>query len=408
MENQSEFIEELVVVGSRYGDLADVVKPLYEKGEPIDQKDIKDILGDEEVILSRRPNPYDEYAVAVLTPTQRLLGFLWMYQSPSVCVWLEENGKDYVTARLTRMITNGGIIIATLETPQQLKMQERVNLALDMDWAGDLPASYTTILEQSLTLGLVLLKDALDEATEWTELLQRRVDNLLRNLPLDLSAHNSQHSLELFTTMVHSPIKEVRQQGEIILNAIVSLGSEAQMTWWTESWLPNLLKTTGEEMLPIYLAADYTLEKVEKVLSRAPNNLFYMFKADRKSFANHLYYSALPQTLYSRLLTLLSVREAMIADGLTANDKAEQTEELFHFIHPEVEDDEALRIHKAIKRLVAYQKFPEICAYLKELQKKGRVLLPLNPGAIYQELVRLGLPTGEGYTEKHFRNCYIS
>ena len=41
-------------------------------------------------------------------------------------------------------------------------------------------------------------------------------------------------------------------------------------------------------------------------------------------------------------------------------------EERFHFIHPEIEDEEAWRIHNAIKRLVAYQKVPEICAYLKE------------------------------------------
>lgn len=81
-------------------------------------------------------------------------------------------------------------------------------------------------------------------------------------------------------------------------------------------------------------------------------------------------------------------------------------EERFHFVHPEIEDKEAWRIHDAIKRLVAYQKVPEICAYLKEQKKKGRLLLPSNPSFVYEELKRMGMPTGDGYSEKYFAACY--
>jgi FMN phosphatase YigB (HAD superfamily) len=84
----------------------------------------------------------------------------------------------------------------------------------------------------------------------------------------------------------------------------------------------------------------------------------------------------------------------------------ERNEERFHFVHPEIEDEEAWRIHQAIKRLVAYQKIPEICAYLKELKQKGKVLLPSVSAVMYKELVRLGMPTGDGYSEKHFSNSY--
>lgn len=84
----------------------------------------------------------------------------------------------------------------------------------------------------------------------------------------------------------------------------------------------------------------------------------------------------------------------------------ERNEELFHFIHPEIENEEAWRIHQAIKRLVVYQKIPEICAYLKELKQRGKVLLPSVSAVMYKELVRLGMPTGEGYSEKHFSNSY--
>jgi hypothetical protein len=83
-----------------------------------------------------------------------------------------------------------------------------------------------------------------------------------------------------------------------------------------------------------------------------------------------------------------------------------RNEERFHFVHPEIEDEEAWRIHKAIKRLVSNQKIPEICAYLKELKQKGKVMLPSNSATMYNELVRLGMPTGDGYSEKHFTNSY--
>ena len=89
-----------------------------------------------------------------------------------------------------------------------------------------------------------------------------------------------------------------------------------------------------------------------------------------------------------------------------SEENVERNEELFHFVHPEIEDEEAWRIHDAVKRLVAHQRVPEICAYLKELKQKGKILLPSVSAVMYKELVRLGMPTGEGYSEKHFSNSY--
>ena len=84
----------------------------------------------------------------------------------------------------------------------------------------------------------------------------------------------------------------------------------------------------------------------------------------------------------------------------------EPREEIFHFVHPELDDKEAWHIHDAVKRLVKNQRLPEICEYLKKLKKNGKVMLPSNSTLMYNELVRLGMPTGEGYTEKHFKNNY--
>ncbi|MBP3850450.1 MAG: hypothetical protein J6E43_06505 [Prevotella sp.] len=416
METKRELSEEIVIVGSRYGDLADVVKPLFEQAEPIEGENIVEVLGGVEVYLSPQPNKVDDQAVGVFTLSQRLLGFVWMYQSPGVSEWIGKRKKRFVKARITRIICRFGIIIAELEEPMQVDMCRRVNDSLDMEWANDLPDRfrYPEIMEGSLTLGIDLLRDSLEDATEWSPRLQMQVDNVLKILPLDLSADNYEQNRDLYMMMRRSPIAEVRLYGEMILSALVSRGSEAQMTWWVEQWLPDSLRLEGNDMLAVFEAAEYTIERIEKLLSRAPMNLFYLYKADRKRFAYCLYYAALPQTLYNRLLTLLAVREVMLEKESEMDSKQNKPndnafdEELFHFIHPEVERDEAVRIHLAIKRAVTYQKATEICAYLKELKQKGKVMLPPSPIFMYKELVRLGMPTGKGFSEKYFSSCYTS
>ena len=90
--------------------------------------------------------------------------------------------------------------------------------------------------------------------------------------------------------------------------------------------------------------------------------------------------------------------------SVTSNQ--EHNEERFHFIHPEIEDEEAWRIHYAIKRLVANYRIPDICTYLKEQKQNGKLMLPSNPSNMYNELVRLGMPRGEGFSEKNFSNSY--
>ena len=89
-----------------------------------------------------------------------------------------------------------------------------------------------------------------------------------------------------------------------------------------------------------------------------------------------------------------------------AANNQERSEERFHFVHPEVEEDEAWRIHVAVKRLVANYRVSDICAYLKEQKQKGKLMLPSNPSQMYAELIRLGMPTGEGFSEKNFSNSY--
>ena len=81
---------------------------------------------------------------------------------------------------------------------------------------------------------------------------------------------------------------------------------------------------------------------------------------------------------------------------------------MFHFIHPAIDSEEAeWQIHHEIERLVTKQGIQEVCQYLKQMADEKRILLPQNAEKVYNELVRMGMPNGEGYSLKTFRNCYV-
>ena len=44
----------------------------------------------------------------------------------------------------------------------------------------------------------------------------------------------------------------------------------------------------------------------------------------------------------------------------------ERNEERFHFVHPEIGDEEAWHTHDSVKRLVVNYRMPDICAFLKD------------------------------------------
>jgi len=91
---------------------------------------------------------------------------------------------------------------------------------------------------------------------------------------------------------------------------------------------------------------------------------------------------------------------------LPAGDGQERDEELFHFIHPLVDSAHEWQVHDEVKRLVRRQGIQEICRYLSQLSEAQKVLLPQNAEKAYNELVRLGMPDGEGYSLKTFTKYY--
>ncbi|MCQ2221137.1 MAG: hypothetical protein MJZ12_07060 [Prevotella sp.] len=106
----------------------------------------------------------------------------------------------------------------------------------------------------------------------------------------------------------------------------------------------------------------------------------------------------------------VSMAEEITPDvAATGNDSvahAEPQEELFHFIHPEIEESEEVKVHQQVKRLVGRFGMQDICKYLNELARERRILLPQSAQNAYDELIRMGMPNEEGFAFKTFTKYY--
>lgn len=321
MKLKESFVDELFIVGSRYGELADAILPLFSLERPIDQKDIQKAIGDDTVYLKPVPNDFDQYAVAVFNQDAIRIGYVWMYQAPTMRYWMETHNQQYIKARIIDVNPVANVLMAEFYEPLNVHLVPRCCNDVDMRWAHNLPDVLKSISEQSLELSLMLLRDELTDDTEWSERLKMRIDNLLKAIPLDLSAYRHNMYMEVFDMMRHSEIKEVREQSDYLLSTLIYRGSETHVRWWSEEWLPNYFHEVAEgDLLSMFESAHWTLEWVEEVLDNAPEHLFNIYKVNRDRFVNRLYYYALPLEIYNRLLTLLAVREMML-------QKAERTEE---------------------------------------------------------------------------------
>ena len=93
-------------------------------------------------------------------------------------------------------------------------------------------------------------------------------------------------------------------------------------------------------------------------------------------------------------------------NAVISNKPIGGNEEMFHFIHPSVSGGLERTIHEEVKRLVRTQRIPEICRYLSEMEDEKKILLPQMPSVTYAELIRMGMPSGEGFNIKTFMKYY--
>ncbi len=312
MDNCDILSRNLIIVGYRHGDFAEVLSP-YFNGECSDEETMKKELNGGDVILTPEANRYDANAVIVhCAKSLKTIGHLWTGQAAAMRHWMEEHNKCYVRAHVTRLNKHAGALIALCEQEIRLDFQEPYNANIDMRWASNIPEVLLSLNDQSLSLGIMLLRDELKHTESWSDVLQVRIDNILSCLPIDLSAHRFKECVEVYNMMATSNIKEVRVMSEILLGMYIKRGSADQIDWWVRNWLKDYYRWAADgDVIAIYQAAGYTQGRVKEILEKAPCNLFYLYQANKFRFAKHLLYSFLPQDVYNRLLTLLAVWELM-------------------------------------------------------------------------------------------------
>ena len=81
--------------------------------------------------------------------------------------------------------------------------------------------------------------------------------------------------------------------------------------------------------------------------------------------------------------------------------------ELFHFVHPALDEAEGWKVHKEVERLVKRYDVQDICRRLNQLKKENKVMLPTSTTKAFNELKRMGLPTEKGgFNYKTFSKYY--
>ncbi len=312
MELSGPSPEEIVIVGSRYVKLTDMLNSLYEKKEPVERKEIIDVFEDDMLLLSHIPNPYDKYCVAVSTIKEVPVGHVWMYQAPAIYKSMIDRNIRYLKVRITKVCKIARVLKAVPEYDIDLSNIERTSFSLDPGWANNLPDVRMSITEYSLGIGVDLLYDCLKDGKTWGDEMALRLKNVIDTLPQDLSASHYQKNYDVYWMMDRSEDAEIQRQSEVFLYALIHRGSSCQMKRWLENWLPEFIQEVEECMtVSLYQYANYDLARIEAILESAPNNLYYIYKTDMLRFAKNLYYAALPENIYYRLLTLLAVRELM-------------------------------------------------------------------------------------------------
>ena len=307
---------EFVLTGIRHNKCADVLNPLLEQGDPVDVQDVNRVLGCYELYLKRISNDHHHHAIGVFT-RKKQLGYLWVCEAYAMSEWMTSHKVDRVRVVITRVCAEYGFMIARPMRPMKLTIRAVENLFLNMDWCRDLPRLMHCRKGEELDLKIMMLEDSLKDCQSWSDELREQIEDVIENLRYDLSALSNVRCVSVFFRMRASPIREVREASDRLVFTMIHRGSPEAMAWWMETCLPEYFRKAAEDkpLLRMYEYADYTLERVESLLREAPEHLFDYYVADREHFATHLYYAMLPHELYTRLLTLLAIREMMLAKG---------------------------------------------------------------------------------------------
>ncbi len=309
----------LILVGTPMGEYAEELVPLFKNGISVGREDVSKYIDTVNIYLcSEYENPYDPvFCVAAFTENNKYLGHLWGQQSPTLHNYLVEHDEEPLRARVNYINGKARVLVAECDIDLEFDKSTRAE-NLNYDWAKDIPFVFTGLNTQISDITFSKLEKEIKNAFILDNNIQSEIDNVMDYLSSDLSSRRLSAILRIYSMMKNSDAVDIRSESDYVLKKLIHRDSEVSMRNWQENWLPNYMKEAEKSnLLRKFLYHDWTIEMVNELLKKSPNDLYFSYLEDKYKFAKNLYYSALPYDVYCRLLTLIAVRELM--------DKTHQT-----------------------------------------------------------------------------------
>lgn len=319
------------------------------------------------------------------------------------------------------------------------KLTNLVNSERTLTCRNVLIANYDTMTAPQYWLGHKLFADLPKDASDALQMKIRQMVDLMAELAMKIFQLGESHSdaffkklMKRYKASLHTPyeiwktrqlkltMKEYRQyQAELTAN-ILNLGvmDYGDKPRGEERAAVRLDLLTLEMSHDKELSDDivnaaakirrYTYWEGNKFMIDYPLAklyLYHIFDKLNNDQRIQVYYYNVQMTQIHEDMDKLEGRQHLKKHAKTVRE-IQENEEIFKYVHPSLDDEAAWQVHNEVKRLVSRQGIQQICRYLKKLDLMERTFLPVMPSVVYAELVRMGMPDGDGFSEKTFMRYY--
>ena len=225
-----------------------------------------------------------------------------------------------------------------------------------------------------------------------------RINGLMNSDVVELE--EGKENWELLEVPIYTTVK-LNSGPEFIFNLKYRNGQEEEFV------VPNIIPVCH------YLIDTWPLPKAKQIRSHFVESNVLNLADDILGFDDPMMYeTSFEAQEYDRLVVPPSRLFDVIYDinyhlayALRTIETWEEEEKPSFLVNVDKSDEEARSIDKELRNLARFPSIPAICLRLADMAKERRILLPDAENA-YEELVRLGMQTGRGFTLKTFNNNY--
>ncbi|SDG87627.1 hypothetical protein SAMN04487901_11185 [Prevotella communis] len=225
-----------------------------------------------------------------------------------------------------------------------------------------------------------------------------RINGLMNSDVVELG--DDKENWELLEVQIYSTVR-LNSGPEFKFNLKYRNGQEEEFV------VPNIIPVCH------YLIDTWPLPQAKQIRSHLVESNVLNLADDILGFDDPMMYeTSFEAQEYSRLTTAPSRLFDVIYDinyhlayALRMIEAWEEEERPSFLVNVDKSEEEARSIDKELRNLARFPSIPAICLRLADMARERKILLPDAENA-YEELVRLGMQTGRGFTLKTFKNNY--